>query len=334
MGKRSGAETAGGILLAFRLRSQWRQPDLAREVDVTVETLLRALRSLSAQGMPLRRDDSDKPHVWWRVPKDWVPSGVLFSRDQTPALLRVLGRSPRTRERDQLLGHAARSARADGAPNRVEPPSLSDLEEAWLTVVENAATRGVALNMRYFSASRGKTESRFVSVQRVLVGPPSRFVAACHRSGALKWFRVENVLHAKLDAGTPYRRNEESKVLTFVSESVDGYRGEGEPIACSFVVREPEAQWVRLNLLPGMKIDPDDNLREGVRVLCSTPGVLRVARFVAGMGGAARVDTLELAACVREIAKGALGGADAGAKRDSHRDHGKNKRVGVQHVEG
>jgi predicted DNA-binding transcriptional regulator YafY len=335
MGKRSGVETAGGIMLAFYRNQRWRQAALRRELDVTDETLLRALRALIAQGMPLIRDGSDKPHVWWRVPKDWAPSGVLFPRDEIPALLRVLARSPRSRERDAVLAHATLSARAaDGAQSRVEPASLSEPEEMWLTVVEKAADRAVALNMRYFSASRGQTEWRVVSAQRVLVGPPSRFVATCHRSSTLKWFRVENISQAKLDVGTVYRREDESRVLEFVNESIDGYRGDGESVECSFVVRDPEARSVRLNLLRGMRIDPEDPVTHGVRVRCSTPGVLRVARFVVGLGGAARVETPELAACVREIAKGVLDGAGADTEQDGARDPGKAKRVSLRRVEG
>ena len=227
MGIRSGAETPAGILLAFYRCRQWRQASLARELGVTVETLLRSLRALSAQGMPLVRDDSDRPHVWWRVPKDWAPSGVLFAREQTPSLLRVLARSPRSQDRDGLLAHAARSARAsDGAPTQVEATSLSEMEQAWLATVEDAAERRIALGIRYFSASQGRTDWRYVSVQRVLIGPPSRFVALCHRSGTLKWFRVENISQGKLDPETRYRTASEDKVLAFQRETVGGYRGE------------------------------------------------------------------------------------------------------------
>jgi predicted DNA-binding transcriptional regulator YafY len=112
MGTRGGAETPAGILLAFYRRRQWRQAELARELHVSVETLVWSILALRENGMPLERDESDKPHIWWHVPKDWAPSGVLFARDQTPTLLRALARSPRSRERDALLAHAAKSARA------------------------------------------------------------------------------------------------------------------------------------------------------------------------------------------------------------------------------
>jgi predicted DNA-binding transcriptional regulator YafY len=320
MGRRSGAETPAGIMLAFFRCHRWRQAELARELGVTVETLVRSLRVLSDQGMDLTRDDSDKPHIWWRVPKNWAPSGVLFAREETPSLLRALARSPRTTERDALLAHAARSARVgDGAASQVEALSFSDIERSWLSTVEDAAERRVALRMRYYTARGGKSEWRHASVEHVIVGPPARFVALCHRSGTLKWFRVENLSHAKLDPDTPYREHDPIEVRRFVRESVDGFHGEGAPVECAFVVREPEARWVRTSLLSGMTIDPDEEVSDGVRVRCSTAGVLRVARFVVSLGGAATVETRELAACVREIAKGVLEGVAAGEVRDERR---------------
>jgi predicted DNA-binding transcriptional regulator YafY len=310
MGRRSGADTPAGILLAFHRRRQWRQAELARELGVSPETLLRSVRALIDHGMPLTRDDSDRPNVWWRLPKDWAPAGVLFPRDQIPALLRALARSPRTRERDALLSHVARSGRAtDGPPTHVQSASLTEMEQAWLPLVEDAAERRIALGMRYLSG--GRAEWRYVSVQRVLVGPPPRFVAVCHRSSTLKWFRVDNVLHARLDPETVHRKSDAASVQAFVDQSVDGFRGEGEAVTCSFIVRDPEASWVRRNLLTGMSIDPDDDVRGGIRIRCMTPGLVRVARFVVGLGGAVRVETPELAEVVRELAAAAFEAAGA-----------------------
>jgi predicted DNA-binding transcriptional regulator YafY len=305
MGSLSPSETPAGVLLAFFRKRQWRQADLARDLGVTVETLVRALRALSVGGMPVVRDDSDKPHVWWRVPKDWAPQGVLFSREDTPALLRTLSRAPRSRERDALLAHALRSARVADQSSPVQASHLTEIEEAWLSVVEDAA-RGTSLGMRYTGAERGATEWRYVSVQSVEVGPPSRFIALCHRSGKLKRFRVEGIALARLDTETPYRRADRNAVTAMLGQSVDGYQGEGAAVESAFIVRDPEARWVARNLLSGMRVDADDDVPHGIRVRCSTPAVLRVARFVVGLGDAAGVETPELAACVRDLARGAL----------------------------
>jgi predicted DNA-binding transcriptional regulator YafY len=311
MGRLGASETPVGVLLAFFRRRQWRQAELARELGVSVETVTRTLRSLSAGGMPLLRDDSDKPQVWWRVPKDWAPRGVLFAGPDTPALLRTLARAPRSRERDALLAHASKSARVLDQSSRVEAPRLTETEESWLSVVEDAA-RGTTLGMRYTSTQRGAAEWRYVSVQNVEVGPPSRFLAVCHRSGTMKRFRVEGIALARLDSAIPYRQVPQNAVAALLRESVDGYLGEGLQVACAFFVRDPEARWVARNLLSGMQIDADEDVAGGIRVRCTTPAVVRVARFVVGLGSAARVETPELALRVRELARGAL---EAGGER-------------------
>jgi len=305
VGSLSASETPAGVLLAFFRRRQWRQAELARELGVSVETVARVLRALSAGGMPLTRDDSDRPQVWWRVPKDWAPQGVLFARHDTPALLRTLSRAPRSRERDALLAHASKSARVLDQSSRVQASQLTETEESWLSVVEDAA-RGTTLGMRYLGTARGAAEWRYVSVQIVEVGPPSRFLAVCHRTGKLKRFRVEGIALAKLDAGTPYRQAAPSAVAALMRESVDGFQGEGARVECAFFVRDPESRWVARYLLSGMRVDADEDVAGGIRVHCSTPGVLRVARFVVGLGEAARVETPELAIYVRDLARGAL----------------------------
>ena len=94
MGSRSPVDTPARVLVAFIQRRQWRQSDLARALDITPQTLVRTLKALEDGGMPLVRDESEKPQVWWRVPKDWAPQGVLFPREQIPGLLRVLARAP------------------------------------------------------------------------------------------------------------------------------------------------------------------------------------------------------------------------------------------------
>jgi predicted DNA-binding transcriptional regulator YafY len=323
MGKVSPSETPAGVLLAFFRRRQWRQAELARELGVSVETVTRTLRSLSAGGMPLIRDDSDKPQVWWRVPKDWAPSGVLFAGQDTPALLRTLARAPRSRERDALLSHASKSARVSDQFSRIEAPRLTDIEESWLSVVEDAA-KGTTLGMRYTGTQRGAAEWRYVSVQNVEVGPPSRFLAICHRSGTLKRFRVEGIALARLDSGIPYRQASPEAVAALIGESVDGYLGEGLQVECAFFVHDPEARWVARNLLSGMRVDADEDVAGGIRVRCTTPAIVRVARFVVGLGGAARAETPELALCVKELARGAL---ESGGEREVQEGRAKHLKV-------
>jgi len=312
MGSRSAVDTPARALLAFHRRRQWRQADLARELGVSVEAVLRTLRALEKGGMPLQRDDTDKPHVWWKVPKDWVPQGVLFPREQTAALLRVLARAPASKERDALLAHASQSARASDARPRVVASPLSELEAAWLPLVEDAS-RGVTLGMRYVGTKRAGAEWRYASVQHVDVGPPSRFIAVCHRDGKLKEFRVDGIQLARLDPTTAYRAADPAAVQKVLRERIAGFHRDAEPVECAFGVRAADAGWVARNLPAGLTVDADAAVKEGIRVRCRTAAVRQVARFVVGLGQAATVETPELAASVRELAEQALKGLEAAA---------------------
>lgn len=83
-------------------------------------------------------------------------------------------------------------------------------------------------------------------------------------------------------------------------------------VECAFFVPDPEARWVARNLLSGMHVDVDEDVAGGIRVRCTTSAVVRVARFVVGLGSAAHAETPELALRVRELARGAL---EAGGER-------------------
>ena len=75
------------------------------------------------------------------------------------------------------------------------------------------------------------------------------------------------------------------------------------PVACSFFVRTPESAWVANNLLEGMHVE---SFADGIRVEIETSAVLRLARFVVGLGGAAHAETPALGEAVAELARGAL----------------------------
>jgi predicted DNA-binding transcriptional regulator YafY len=144
---------------------------------------------------------------------------------------------------------------------------------------------------------------RHASVHVVDVGPPARFIATCHRNGELRWFRVDSIIRARLDDREPYRECSADVVATFRAASIDGFKGAGSPVVCSFVVRDPESRWVANNLLEGMSVE---NLHDGIRVNIETSGVVRLARFVVGLGGAARPENPALVEAVAELARGAL----------------------------
>ena len=93
---------------------------------------------------------------------------------------------------------------------------------------------------------------------------------------------------------------------------MDGFKGAGSPLLCTFFVREPESKWVTNNLLDGMRAE---TVHGGVRITTEDErlSVLPSCAFslVRDLGEAARPETAGLARAVAEIARGALEQAEA-----------------------
>jgi len=237
------------------------------------------------------------------VPKNWFPGSVLFKREEVPELLRQLRRVPKGDGRRRLLDLVI--DRLPGveahAPNMLTAePSLQ--EEQYLDVVEDSIEK-VAVFMRYYTASRGDVGERHVSVHRVHAGPPTRFIATCHRTSTLKTFRVDAILRARLDPGVPFRAIAQTELDAYDRASLDGFNEGGTSKPFSFVVRNPEARWVKNNLLAGMRCE---TVPLGERVTVETTALLRLARFVVALGPAATPETPALANAVADLARGAL----------------------------
>ena len=270
-----------------------------------VPALRRHLASLVLRGWPLTSEE-DHPHVWWSVPKGWFPGAVAFGPSEVADLVRQLSRMPRSASRDRLLRHVLETAprvSMSADDKIVVTPSSTEAEQRHLDLAQDSASSRQSLHFRYYTASRGAAQWRHASVQRVAVGPPPRMLALCHRDRKLKWFRVADVFEAKLDPHEPYEAVRSTDVDELVAQSVGGFHSGGQTTSCSFFVSEPEARWVERNLPGELK---SEALGDGIRVTTTTGGLMPLARFVVGLGAAARVETPELAHLVEELALGAL----------------------------
>jgi predicted DNA-binding transcriptional regulator YafY len=313
VGQRSATETLFGIVHLFIEQRTWIQAELARRLELGVPALRKRLVELQAAGWPFERSDEDVMQVYWSVPRDWLPGALHFKETEAVELLRQIGRLPQCAARKALLEavvtrlpQGARSATFDASA--VVSSALTDAEERFVPAVEDAATGKVTMAFRYFTVSRREEDWRRASVHRLELGPPARFIATCHRSSTLKWFRVDNVLDARPDANEAYREVSAETLATFEAESLDGFHEDRAPVTCSFVVRNPEGAWVRRNLLKGMKAEA---LPDGVRVSVHTTAVQRVARLVVSLGDTARPENPELRDAVIALAKGALAAAQS-----------------------
>jgi hypothetical protein len=167
--------------------------------------------------------------------------------------------------------------------------------------VRLASRIGHPLSVRKRARNEGM---RHASVHRVLLGPPARFVATCHRTGELKWFRVDNVLDSKLDTAEAFREVDSKLVDAYVRASLDGFNEGGPPSKHVFFVRDPSARWVARNLIEAMQFE---EVPGGIRVTVETSAIQRLARFVVGLGDAAATPlTAPLELAVAELARGAL----------------------------
>jgi predicted DNA-binding transcriptional regulator YafY len=305
MGQRRSTETVIAILQAFLDKRTWTQAELARHTGVDSQVVRKHCEELQRHGFPLEREE-ETPQVFWSVPKGWFPGAVLFDAESVVVLLRLLGRLPQTKEREQLIQRileaAPRPAPAPLKAPAVLTPHRTESEETNLKFIEDAATRRICLALKYLTAGCDKADWRTVSVQSVVLGSPTRFIAFCHKTRALKWFRLDNVHRAQIDESESFREAEPGRVDAMLKESVDGFH-QGGPVRCSFVVFEPECGWVQHNLPVSMT---PERVPGGMRFTTTTAGVLRLARFVVGLGVAARVETPELAVVVEELARGAL----------------------------
>ncbi len=323
VGQRSNTETIVAILKAFLDQRTWKQADLARHVGVEASTLHKRLVELQASGIPLQAD-REHPHVFWSVPRSWYPGGVLLTGEQVTEVFRQLSRIPKSKARNQLLESILKYLPAPGATAAIVPAETTAREEQHLPVIEDAATQKVALQFRYLTVTRGKEAVRHASVHRVLVGPPARFVATCHRSGDLKWFRVESVSDAKLDPHEPFRDMDSKKVEAFLMASLDGFHDGGTPARHAFFVSDPDARWVARNLMDGMVAE---EVPGGIRVTLETAAPKRLARFVVGLGGAAKPMTPELEREVVALAEGALASVNGGSSEPSLVRRGDERRA-------
>jgi len=304
MGQRTSSETLAAIIVAFWKEPTWKQADLSRRAGVTPRAIKRHLDDLMAAGWPLEREE-DHPHVYWSVPKGWFPAGVLLETDAVAALLHLLVRSPASAERTRLLDIVTGLAPAliTETLERVIPPRSSEVAEQFLPTVLDAVAERFALRLRYVPTSSGMHTERVVSVQRVLVGPPTRFVGWCHTQKAIRWFRLDSTTTISRDGGA-FHDVDDAEVDAVLNASVDGFHGQVR-VRVSFFVRPPDARWVANNLPEGLV---GVSVEGGLLVEAETAGLLPIARFVVGLGAAAECRSPELGALVRELAEGALQG--------------------------
>ncbi|HQF22708.1 MAG TPA: hypothetical protein PL065_04575, partial [Polyangiaceae bacterium] len=219
MGQGSAAETVAAIFLAFVEQRTWRQAELAQRIGVSVPWLRRRLLSLQTAGMPLERDD-ETPQVYWSVPRGWFPGGIVLTGEQVVDLLPIVLRAPKSKRQQRVLRLLAGSGLDVSSQQTVVAGTLTALEDSVLGVLEQGAATKTVTRLRYQSHSDAVAHWRHVSVQRVMVGQPVRFVGLCHKATQLRWYRLDRVSAAELAGQEPWQSVSVEVLDKFISESV------------------------------------------------------------------------------------------------------------------
>jgi hypothetical protein len=115
--------------------------------------------------------------------------------------------------------------------------------------------------------------------------------------------RPRGVSDAKLDEREAFREADAKMVDAHMRASLDGFHEGGPPAKHEFFVSDPDARWVTRNLMEAMQAE---EVPGGIRVTVETAALKLLARFVVGLGAAAKPLTPGLEAEVTMLASGAL----------------------------
>lgn len=304
MGKRSKFETQADLLAAFARERTWKQADLARYAKVSSETVRSFLTEMERKGVMKLQREEEHPHIYWSVPEDWHPAGVLLSFTDAQDLCRALARAPQSTARDALLQLIIEKA-AGGADYRdvVRGDAYDQEGEAHLECMEDGARLKQCVVMTYYTSSRGALETgRVVSPQRVFLRD-KKFMAVCHKDGQLKWFLLDNVHRAEPAPDGAFRAATDAQVEKLTVESADGFHGGAAATQVVFTLWDPDARWaVRKLPVKGT----ESVVPGGVKITATTAGHRVLARFLVGLGDAVTVETPALRQMVHALAEAAL----------------------------
>ncbi len=308
MGARNSYETLARIFQAFAEKRSWRQADLARKVGVEPKRIRTVMTDLAEADFPFH-GNVDKNDASWSVPPGWLAGGLLFEAEDwavlVHAVLHVADPARRKRLLRRLLSLQSPTTPLDSDVERLDqaiaPTTLGAEEHQKSITIEQAIIHKRALRLTYLSTHRRDISSRTITPERL--EPHGRLVAFCHTNRELRWFRLDSMISVEMETEQAPRPSSPDEVARFLSMSVDGYR-DGSDELHAFWVRSPESVWVKNNLLKGMSVEPEAS-SAGIRVV-ARGGALVVARFIAGLGGAAVAEGDKLRAMVRQVAAGTL----------------------------
>ncbi|MCA9577747.1 MAG: winged helix-turn-helix transcriptional regulator, partial [Myxococcales bacterium] len=293
MGARSSTETALRVLAALLDEPTWKQAELARHVGVSTQTVKRCLEELEAAGVPLV-SDKDHPHVYWSVPRSWLPDGVNLPRELLVDLLRRVARGA-TGTHDRLLAHLV-----DATPDlrdmvaRVQAAHVADgtgFSSSMMAALEDASDSH-AVVLTYRKSRKAPVESRVCS-PACFVDRHQHLLARCHTTGRARRFRLDRILAVHTVPGAEHRPLSDDEIKEQLSGAVDGFRSPGSLVSVRFRLMGPasEVGWMIEDLPEDLHVEDID---EGYLVHGQTGALGKLAAKLVTWGAVVRYDDEDL----------------------------------------
>jgi predicted DNA-binding transcriptional regulator YafY len=307
MGRRGATETLAQVMLRLLEKRRFVQSELARDVGITVEGLRKVLGDLREAGVPLRAE-RDGAFVVWTVDAGWFPGAVAFAKDDAVALLRMLLRVPAGAQRDAFVARLLAMPEGkslSAVRSVVATPQMAEDEARYLERLEEAGARRTVVSIKYSSTTADSMPRwRSVSVQRVFPPPRSYVLAWDHDRGELRWFNLHRVGGVQDRGDLRFVARPDDELRAKVDDSAGFFAG-GEREALVFCVRDDAWRWAR-DHLPAKPTKCEPAGDGWTRVTVQTAGRRVLARFLVGLGDAARAESEGLRDEVRSTAEGAL----------------------------
>ncbi len=307
MGRRSASDSATKVIGLFLERSSWVQSELARELDLTTEATRGVLRALCDAQIPLT-SERHGPQVLWKLEEGWLAGSVRIRKALLPEFYALILSAPRGPGRERLVRELLSAGGwGEKAVDTIVPATMPDDLDRHVRALLDALRRRQCLAIKYHSQNSGDLSWRDVSPQLLEHASTPRMIAWCHRSGALRVFRIDRIQDTTPRPVTVFRETPRTEIEEFLRGGVDGYRSSAR-VPFWFEVRRSE-RWIEDNL-PSMVTSRKTVSGDRLRVEGEVAGHLVLARFIASLGAHVTGMDVALAAAVREVAKGALEAAE------------------------
>lgn len=305
---RSGAQAGRWLAILDRLASSSKGltiADLASELNCTPRTIYRDLAALGERlGAPLVREDDEDvggPGRWklvdgtrWRVKVDFTPAELLgllaAERAGSPLAGTSYGAGIATlaaKVRARLGDAASAGAEADAAAIVAPAPQRSYAARAGIVDRLRRAIRDrTTVEMRYFSLSAGRTQSRAVDPYRLWVVDGAMYlIARCRRREETRTFLVDRIRGLEA-TGATFEVPEDFDAQAYVRNAFRVEHGTPAQVVIHFA--KAVAPLVReRSWHPTQKLVPLPNGEVGLWMRVG--GLDEVKRWVLGFGPAARV---------------------------------------------